>query len=182
MLSYTTLSPPHLPRKAGLLMRRITLLLISMALTVCVAASAAVAAEIQCLDGTPCYGTNQADTLTGTALPDEIYGLGGPDVIYGLGGPDFISGGSGGDEVRGGADGDFLVGAAGDDEIRGSYGADVIRAENGDDTVFGGGGTDTIHVEGDQQYGFQDEVFCGGVLDQDVLFVDPNDILHNCLL
>src|SRR5215208_2630056 len=146
-------------------MKRTIMLMATMSLTVLLAAGVALAAEIQCLDGTPCYGTNQADTLTGTALPDEIYGLGGPDVIYGLGGPDFISGGSGGDEIRGGADGDFLVGAAG-----------------GDETVFGGGGTDTIHVEGDQQYGFQDEVFCGGVLDQDVLFVDPNDILHNCLL
>jgi hypothetical protein len=45
-----------------------------MALTVCVGAWVAWAAVIQCSD---CFGTNQADTLTGTSGGDRIFGVGG---------------------------------------------------------------------------------------------------------
>src|SRR5215212_6001115 len=105
------------------------------------------------LDGTPCFGTNQADTLTGSLGANEIYGLGGPDIISGLGDGDYLSGGSGGDEVSGGAVADYILGA-------------------------GGAGGDTIHVEGDQEYGFEDEVFCGP--GEDVVILDANDIYHDC--
>jgi Ca2+-binding RTX toxin-like protein len=159
-------------------MRRITLLIASMALMVAVATSVAWAVTKTCQANTPCYGTNQADTLTGTAGTNVIYGLGGPDLILGLGATDFLYGGSGGDEVRGGADLDAISGAAGADELRGGDGPDEIEAGNGDDTVLGGAGPDQIHVEGDQQYGFQDEVFCSG---GDSVSADSNDILHNCL-
>ena len=58
-------------------MRRITLLLASMALTVCVGAWVAWAAVIQCSANEVCFGTNQADTLTGTSRVDRIFGVGG---------------------------------------------------------------------------------------------------------
>jgi hypothetical protein len=57
--------------------RRITLLLVSMALTVCVGAWVAWAAVIQCSANQDCFGTNQADTLTGTSGAARIFGVGG---------------------------------------------------------------------------------------------------------
>src|SRR5215212_4990397 len=143
-------------------MKRGILLMATMTLTVLLATGVALAAEIQCTGGADCFGTNQADTLTGTAAVDKIYGLGGPDLIFGLAGGDSLFGGSGGDEIRGAADGDIIVGAG-----------------DGDDTVFGGPGVDFIGVAGDQQYGFQDEVFC---TEGDLVEADDNDILHNCVM
>jgi len=165
--------------KEAVIMKRAILLMATMTLTVLLATGVALAVEKTCQPLTDCFGTNQADTLTGTSGEDQIYGLGGPDLIFGLAGTDLLFGGSGGDEIRGGADGDLLNGAGGDDELRGGDGVDEIHAGNGDDTVIGGGGTDDIIVNGDQQFGFQDEVFCSG---EDTVSADPNDILHNCLL
>jgi len=149
----------------------------TMALTVLSAAGVALAAEIQCSGDVDCFGTNQADTLTGTAEEDTIYGLGGPDLIYGLGGGDSLYGGSGGDEIRGGADPDIIVGGGGADELRGGDASDELSAGNGDDTVLGGPSVDFVDISGDQQYGFQDEVFCGAV-PGDIVEYDANDILH----
>ena len=160
-------------------MKRGILLMATITLTVLLATGVALAAEIQCTGGADCFGTNQADTLTGTAAVDKIYGLGGPDLIFGLAGGDSLFGGSGGDEIRGAADGDIIVGAGGDDELRGGDATDEIIAGNGDDTVFGGPGVDFIGVAGDQQYGFQDEVFC---TEGDLVEADDNDILHNCVM
>jgi Ca2+-binding RTX toxin-like protein len=160
--------------------RRITLLLISMALMVGVASSVALAVTKDCQANTDCFGTNQADTLTGSSGEDHIFGLGGSDLIRGLGSGDELSGGSGGDEVSGGAGGDDIFGAGGADELRGGDATDDIFAGNGDDTVIGGAGADSLRVNGDQDAGFQDEVFCSGP--EDIVEADPNDILHNCLL
>jgi hypothetical protein len=57
--------------------RRITLLLASIALTVCVGASVAWAAVFQCSANEDCFGTNQADTLSGTSGGVRIFGAGG---------------------------------------------------------------------------------------------------------
>ena len=136
-------------------MRSITLLLASMALMVCVAASVALAVTKNCNEDDPCFGTNGPDTLIGSDGNDHIFGLGGPDTIRGREGEDEISGGGGGDELRGGADND------------------TIFAGFGDDTVFGSSGNDGIDVSGDQELGFQDKVFCGPGLD--VVILDEND-------
>jgi len=146
--------------------RRITLMLATMALMVGVVASVAWAKDIECLESsveTPCLGTNQDDTITVAApfLEDYINGLGGNDIIFGGEGSDTISGGSGNDEVKCGPGHDFCLGLAGDDELRGGGGADFLGAGNGNDTVIAGGGNDLLRVSGDQVFGFQDEAFCG---------------------
>ena len=46
-----------------------------MALTVCVGAWVAWAAVIQCSANQDCFGTNQADSLTGTSGGDRIFGV-----------------------------------------------------------------------------------------------------------
>jgi Ca2+-binding RTX toxin-like protein len=164
-------------------MRRITLLLASMALTVCVAASVAWAAVIQCSANEDCFGTHQADTLTGTSGGDRIFGVGGPDTIRGLGSGldefDKLSGGSGDDVVRGGGGEDEINGGGGEDELKGGSATDRIFAGNGDDTVFGGTGDDGIVVYGDQAHGFEDEVFCGPGVDEVAL--DANDTFATAL-
>jgi Ca2+-binding RTX toxin-like protein len=156
--------------------RRIALLIATMALIVAVTATVAWAQPIQCVAGTPCFGTNQADELVGTADPDEIFGLGGPDLLLGRAGDDLLSGGSGDDDVRGAGGADDIRGGAGDDELSGGGGTDTITAGVGNDTVFGGGANDVIDVSGDQANGFQDEVFCGAG-DADEVTADANDIV-----
>ena len=165
-------------------MRRAILLLSTVALAMLLASGIAWAVDKTCQADTDCFGTKEADDLTGSNGNDRIFGLGGPDLIRGLASDDRISGGSGDDDVRGQGGRDGISGAGGDDELLGGSGFDTILAGNGDDTVFGGDtlgdtSSDTIGVEGDQANGFQDEVFCGGE-NQDQVFSDPNDILHNC--
>jgi RTX calcium-binding nonapeptide repeat (4 copies) len=160
--------------------RRITLMLASMALMIGVVASVAWAEDIECQVTTqehPCLGTNQDDTITvlEPSLDNFIDGLGGNDIITGGEGNDTLSGGSGDDEVKCGSGNDSCFGLAGDDELRGGGGPDDLEAGNGDDTVFAGAGNDRIDVRGDQQFGFQDEVFCGPGK-RDFLAADPNDL------
>lgn len=53
------------------------------------------------------YGTNFADSLTGTASSDVIYGYRGNDTLYGLGGNDTLVGGRGDDTLIGGQGNDI---------------------------------------------------------------------------
>jgi Ca2+-binding RTX toxin-like protein len=150
-------------------MRRITLLLASMALMLGVAAPVAWAATIQCPDpdtiGT-CFGTRFGDLITGDVDEgDTIAGLAGSDDIFGLGGND---------EVFGGGGSDYIEGNAGNDILRGEGGADEIHGNAGNDQVLGGGGQDFIDVSGDPT--FIDRVSCGA--GTDTVFADPNDIVN----
>ncbi|MDV7145555.1 right-handed parallel beta-helix repeat-containing protein [Tropicimonas sp. TH_r6] len=60
-------------------------------------------------------GTENADTITGTAIDDEINGEGGNDLLTGYAGEDTLYGGDGNDRLRGGFDGDLLDGGDGID-------------------------------------------------------------------
>jgi hypothetical protein len=72
-------------------MRRTILLLASIALGVLLACGVALAAEITCAPRVGnCVGTNNDDTMTGTADWDDIYARRGDDIVKGLGALDLI--------------------------------------------------------------------------------------------
>ena len=85
-----------------------------------VAGGVALAADITCpTDGSPCIGTNKADTMTGTSKRDDMRGLGGADTIDARGGGDRLSGDAGNDSLGGGDGDDSYVfgGSWGEDNI-----------------------------------------------------------------
>ena len=99
-------------------------------------------------------GTNQSDTLNGTAGDDiicggngrdTINGLGGNDVIFGQNGKDVLNGNEGNDSIMGGNGKDQITGGAGIDALRGGNGRDVLDARDGagGDSIDGGLGQDT---------------------------------------
>ncbi len=105
--------------------------------------------QADCVDASPLgvcaghvvtqMGSDQDDTLTGTAGTDVMHGLAGNDVLVGMGGEDILCGGDGNDILQGGRGGDFLYG------------------DRGDDTLNGGSALDTCdggpHISGDQSGG-----------------------------
>lgn len=84
------------------------------------------------------YGTENNDTLAGSA---------GNDNIFGLNGDDFIDGGDGNDTLRGGGGDDIIIARDTGDNIYGDDGNDVIYAGNGSSGtgVYGGNGNDILH-------------------------------------
>ena len=90
-------------------------------------------------------GTNQADTLKGTALNDRIVSKEGDDRANGLEGNDFLTGGGGRDVLVGGTGKDRLGGGAGGDTLHGNSGDDLLRGRGGFDTLFGGTGNDRVN-------------------------------------
>jgi len=90
----------------------------------------------------PSYtGTNNADTIYGSASGDFIYGYGGNDMLLGQDGGDTLYGGDGNDNLFGHS------------ALTDSY-SDNLFGENGDDHLFmsvgdyanGGSGYDTLYV------------------------------------
>jgi Ca2+-binding RTX toxin-like protein len=63
-------------------------------------------------------GTNNNETLNGTAGWDTLYALAGNDMLFGGTGRDILSGGDGNDTLEGGAGGDSLHGGAGADVFK----------------------------------------------------------------
>ncbi len=61
------------------------------------------------------FGTNAANTLTGTSQNDRIYGLDGDDILKGGAGNDELYGGSGNDTLWGDAGADLMYGGSGND-------------------------------------------------------------------
>jgi Ca2+-binding RTX toxin-like protein len=137
-------------------MRRTIALLTAMAMTLLVAASVAMAANIICPDptynGIKCEGTSGDDKMTGTdriytdsvegvSWSDDIYGYEGNDAIYARGGPDYVHGGPGNDLLYGEVSYDRIYGGPGDDRIAGGPGDDYII---GDD-IFDDVGKDTAN-------------------------------------
>ncbi|MEX0369821.1 MAG: calcium-binding protein, partial [Tateyamaria sp.] len=98
-------------------------------------------------------GTDDADTLSGTAADELINGLGGNDLLEGGAGDDEIIGGDGSDiiqgqagfdRITGNADNDFLQGRGGDDTLSGNAGEDWVNGNDGNDSVRGGTSADTV--------------------------------------
>jgi Ca2+-binding RTX toxin-like protein len=147
----------------------------------------AVLAAITC-PGDSCYGTDENDTLQGTAGFDYAFGYGGADTINGGGGNDILIGDEqanqaldGADRIFGGAGNDSVVGYGGADLLVGERGGDVINAREianhppGVDTVKGGRGNDTIYASDD----IKDKIDCGAGRDF-VQFDQGLDTLINC--
>jgi len=101
------------------------------------------------------YGTQGADTLTGTAgRRNTLYGLGGNDTITGRELDDTLDGGAGNDTLKGWRGNDTLIGGPGDDKLYGESGSDVylFAKGHGRDTIQDlnetAGSTDTVRLEG----------------------------------
>ena len=108
--------------------------------------------KLICSKGIYTNGTENDDTITGSAYIDHIYGCGGNDTIYGDAGSDWIFGDSGNDTIDGGNNGDYIIGGDGDDTLNGGNGNDTIFGGNedeisikaGNNTINGGAGNDSI--------------------------------------
>jgi Ca2+-binding RTX toxin-like protein len=137
------------------------LLLSSMALVALVLASGVALAEvIECLGTTSCFGTNSADTMSGTLADNQMFGEAGRDTMAGKGGADYLRGDQGADTVSGNGAGDQFLWGGGfdvggnyddgaDDVVYGGSGADSIVggfAKGGVDSLYGGRGDDTINA------------------------------------
>jgi len=116
-----------------------------------------VAADL-CARAGAITGTNQSDTLNGTAGDDiicggngrdTINGRGGNDVIFGQNGKDVLNGNEGNDSIMGGNGKDQITGGAGIDALRGGNGPDVLDARDGapGDSIDGGLGQDTCQTD-----------------------------------
>jgi|GEM_PF-1166498 len=123
------------------------------------------------------YGTEGADTLTGTTgRKNYIYGLGGNDTLNGKELDDTLDGGAGSDRLYGMAGNDTLDGGAGNDRLYGGDGNDVLAGGIGNDTLDGeagadtygysrGDGSDTIYARNEDAL-----VFCAGIAPADLEF------------
>jgi len=112
-----------------------------------------VAADL-CARAGAIKGTNQSETLNGTAGDDiicggngrdTINGRGGNDVIFGQNGKDVLNGEEGNDSIMGGNGKDRIIGGPGIDALRGGNGPDILNAQDGapGDSIDGGLGKDT---------------------------------------
>jgi Ca2+-binding RTX toxin-like protein len=139
-----------LPEKKENEMRRTIALLTTMAMTLLVATSVAMAVTKTCPPSGVCEGTADPDTLHGSEGDNDIYGKSGDDRLFGNAGEDDLYGdfygdvgavppnggvGGGDDYMSGGSDFDRLYGGSGDDRM---YGGD------GPDLYVGGGGNDIM--------------------------------------
>jgi len=106
------------------------------------------------------WGTNNAETVIGSAGANYIYtydgndsidGGGGDDTLYGVGGDDTIDGGAGNDTIYGGGGNDTIIDDSGDNYMDGGTGDDLFMLSNStlsDETIIGGAGTDTLDYSG----------------------------------
>jgi Ca2+-binding RTX toxin-like protein len=98
------------------------------------------------------YGTDRADTISGTRDNDFLYGRSGNDTISGGDRRDYISGGSGNDLIKGDLGNDILTGDGGNDRFFFGrlHDADVIqdfrRSLGNDDLIVLGDGIDSYVI------------------------------------
>ncbi len=89
------------------------------------------------------FGTDDADSILGSASADRIDAGPGDDIVEGRGGNDRISGGDGRDLLEGGAGADTLFGGAGDDHLS----AGAAAATEAYDFTVGGTGVQTVGAD-----------------------------------
>jgi len=109
-----------------------------MLATLVAASGVALAITKNCQIHVVRIGTDQQDTLTGTAGGDDIHGLRGDDLEFGLAGNDSLYGEEGLDHLIGGTLRDRLHGGPGNDVSNGGVGVDqyYFEANNwGQDTI-----------------------------------------------
>jgi Ca2+-binding RTX toxin-like protein len=174
-------------------MRRITLLLATMMLSLIVVGGVALAATFtRCPGGgADCFGTNNDDTIKGTSGWEFIYAQGGNDTVDGGDGSDVLVGDDpndrsldGEDKLDGGPDDDGLHGYGGSDTLIGGGGADILDAGDGEsfgsqNTIRGGSGDDDLFSVN----GVPDTIDCGNgsEIRGDTAVVDGLDkVSKNC--
>ena len=141
-------------------------------------------------------GTNNSETLTGTAGNDRIHARGGDDLVnagdghdrvFGGRGVDTLNGEGGNDRMRGGPDNDTVNGGEGNDVLRGRWGNDVVNGDNGDDRIWvgrgqdvqnGGAGDDRMHALARDR--MVDTIDCGPGTDTVWLNAKESDVHVNC--
>jgi Tol biopolymer transport system component len=132
-------------------------------------------------DITTIIGTDQADSLTGSAWRDSIQGLEGNDIIRAGAGIDTVFGGDGTDRIFGDAGHDILWGESGNDTLQGGAGLDSLYGGNGADYLWGqddndyldgGAGIDALRGGAGNDIGY------GGSGDDDLRMGEGNDTLY----
>jgi Ca2+-binding RTX toxin-like protein len=146
--------------------RRATLVLAVVAAMLIVASGVAVARTITC-DGGRCDGTNNKDTMYGSARHDAMFGYRGGDLMRGDGGRDFVNGDGGRDRLSGGQKDDTVNGGDDDDVVVGNPGNDQLNAGNGDDRV-------------EAADGMRDHISCGNGRHDIVVFDAGLDRIREC--
>jgi Ca2+-binding RTX toxin-like protein len=175
-------SAPRSTEGGEVYVRRITLLMVAMALAFTLAAGVALAQTVGDQGGqgvtktcnTHCVGTQYPDTLKGTNNNNFIKGYGTQespnwgDLIQGHGGNDSLHGDKGGDRVEGGNGADTVNGDAGNDALIGGTGNDHINAGSGSDSITAGDG-------------YKDVINCGTSVNDELVSYDPGlDVFVNC--
>ena len=131
--------------------RRMVLLLTTMAAALVVVSGVALAANITCQAGVPCFGTRGNDTITGSAVDDpDMRGRAGNDVLRGQGGNDGLNGGPDRDRLYGGENNDGLNGGLDDDQLYGEANDDRYSFFDvwGKDTIDDDSGINTLSFTG----------------------------------
>lgn len=178
------------------MMRRLTLLLATMGMTLLLSASLVFAATYDCTAGRACIGTEEADTLNGSSGVDPYMdGRQDDDELFANAGgfaymqgdafdaPDNDTTTDGDDLLVGGPGFDEMAGFGGNDTFSGRARGDFIFAEEtseneGEDTVNSGRGNDYIEAR-DR---VKDTINCGRG-NQDVVFFDKrgvDTVANNC--
>src|SRR5215212_5112651 len=116
-------------------MRRTIALLTTMAMTLLLATSVAIAVEKTCPYSGDCKGTNYVDRLHGGEGSNNIYGYKGNDVMFGRDGNDRMYGASGDDVMFGDSDYDNLYGSTGKDRMYGGDDSDFYNGYGNDDVM-----------------------------------------------
>ncbi len=91
------------------------------------------------------YGTDENDSMTGSAIDEAFFGGSGDDTIYSRQGNDIVYGGDGDDYIDTCEGDDIVYGGNGNDTILGGEGNDLLYGEDGDDNIQTGGGHDTVY-------------------------------------
>jgi hypothetical protein len=161
-------------------MRRLILLLTTMAVTLVVASGVALAVnKIGTGHRDFLKGTDGADNLVGKGDSDRIFGLAGQDNLIGGPGKDMVVGGSerlpsgGGKTLVGGPNNDVVLGGKGSDNILGNEGNDFVGngPNRSADRISAGEGNDVVGAFNDPAS--RDAVVCGVGFDR--VFADTKD-------
>jgi len=118
------------------------------------------------------------DLIRGTPGPDSLNGTNGPDIIYARAGNDGVRAHDGSDVVYAGPGNDVVRGGPGNDVLYGGDGNDVLWAGAGADVQYGGRGNDILHaLANDNQ---PDILNCGPGYDVAYIVVHDPVRLHGC--
>ena len=127
------------------------------------------------------FGTQNIDTLMGSAAGDIVIGANGNDILYGYDGTDALYGEDGNDKLYGGNGNDTLIGGIGNDILFAEAGNDRLYGGAGNDGLNGGAGNDVINGDAgnDILYGGLGDDGLNGGSGSDVLYGEAgNDILY----